>query len=165
MKYPAIIPTTLLILLTSLTYGPALAEPSSAKGPHEMMQGKQSKQQNSASSRSGQHEPRWKKALSDEQRARLQALMLDHMKNKFPLKAKKKALKIDLALLVMTDKPNEKTIDKKINELLAVKKQMMKLKYAHKITVRKALTPEQRVLFDMHILKKSMRGKHRKHSH
>ncbi len=165
MKYPAIIPTTLLILLTSLTYGPAFAESSSAKGPHEMKQGEQNKPHNSGSSRSGYHEPRWKKDLSDEQRARLQALMLDHMKKKLPLKAKKKALKIDLALMVTTDKPDDKAIDKKINELLATKKQIMKLKYAHKTTVRKELSPEQRVLFDMHILKKSMRGKHRKHSH
>lgn len=159
MKYPTIIPTALLILLTFLTYGTASAESSAAKGHHEMMQ---AGHHGYTSGRSGQHKSRWKKTLTDKQRSKIRALKLGYMKTKYPLKAKKKALKTDLALMVMADKSDSKAMDKKIDALLAIKKQMMKLKYMYKISVRKELTAEQRVLFDIRMLKKAMRGKKHK---
>lgn len=108
---------------------------------------------------SGMCGPSWKETLTDEQRSKLAKLKLDHMKVKAPLKAKIKSLKVDLAMLVIADKPDVNAINKKIDELTKLKNEKMKQKYEYIAAKRKVLTPDQQVLFDMHIIKKAMHGK------
>lgn len=101
----------------------------------------------------------WKETLTDEQRAKLAKVKLDYMKAKAPIKAKMKAVKVDLAILVTTDKPDMNAINKKIDELTKLKNDKMKAKYKYIATKRKVLTAEQQVLFDMRVIKKAMHGK------
>lgn len=105
----------------------------------------------------------WKQTLTDEQRAKLAKLKLDHMKGMAPLKAKMKSIKVDLALLVIADKPDTNAINKKIDELAKLKNDKMKAKYQYIAAKRKILTAEQQVLFDMHVIKKAMHGKGKRH--
>ena len=107
----------------------------------------------------------WKASLTDEQSKQIDKLRLDYKQKSYLLKAKIKQAKIELAMLITTDSPNQKNIDKKIDEILKLKGEKMRLKTAHKISVRKLLTEEQRVQFDLHVLKKAASGKKGKGHH
>ncbi len=141
---------TTLIIITALTTGLSFAPPALAHhgGGMGMMHGGGS----------------WKATLSDEQQAQIAKLKLDYKKKKYPLKAKLKQAKVDLALLMTEDNPSQKNINKKIDEIVQLKSQKMRLKANHKIAVRKLLNENQRVKFDMKIMKKAFHGKkHRRH--
>ncbi len=106
--------------------------------------------------------PHWRTTLSPEQANELDRLRVEHAKRKMPLKAKAKAIKLELTALATADEPGTSTMDARIDELLAVKGEMLQHKYAHIAAMRKVLTPEQRVSFDMDVLKRS-KQKGKKH--
>lgn len=101
----------------------------------------------------------WKASLTDEQRTTIDSMKLKYKKKLYPLKAKLKQAKVELALLMTSDNPGQSAINKKIDEIVKLKKEKMQLKTSHKIAVRKLLNKEQRVKFDMKILKKAYHGK------
>lgn len=101
----------------------------------------------------------WMKSLTDEQKAKAAKMRLEYKKVKSLIKAQIKVKKVELVTLVTEDSPDQSAIDKKIDEILALKKQKMQKKYAYKIALRNMLTPEHRVSFDMNLLKKSLHGK------
>jgi len=101
----------------------------------------------------------WKASLTTEQQNQLAKLKLDFKKKKYPLMAQMKQVKVELALLITADSPDQKVINKKIDNIVDLKSQKMRLKAKHKIAVRKLLNEEQRVKFDMKILKKAFHGK------
>ena len=103
----------------------------------------------------------WRDTLTDDQRAKLAKLKLDHMKVQAPVKAKIKTIKVDLALLLTADKPDMAAINKKADELTRLKNSKLKEKYKYIAAKRKLLTDEQRVLFDMKLIKKAMKGKYK----
>jgi Spy/CpxP family protein refolding chaperone len=97
----------------------------------------------------------WKATLTDDQSKQIDKLRLEYKQKTYPIKAKIQAAKIELAMLMMAAAPKQKDIDKKIDEILKLKGEKMRLKAAHKISVRKLLTEEQRVQFDLHLLNKA----------
>ena len=101
----------------------------------------------------------WKATLTDEQEKQIARLKLDYKKKAMPLKGRIQQAKVELALLITTDKPNQNDINKKIDEITKLKAEKMRLKAAHKIEVRKVLNEEQRVQFDLRQLKKASGGK------
>ncbi|MDH5181073.1 MAG: periplasmic heavy metal sensor [Gammaproteobacteria bacterium] len=101
----------------------------------------------------------WKAGLNEEQSRQLATLKLEYKKQIFPLKLKLKEAKYELAVMIATDKPNQRDIDKKIDAIIKLKAEKMRLKVAHKIAVRKLLNNEQQVLFDLKLLKKGFHGK------
>ena len=103
----------------------------------------------------------WRETLTDEQRAKLAKVKLEHMKVQAPIKAKIRTIKVELALLVTADKPDMASINKKTDELTKLKNSKMKEKYRYIAAKRKLLNDEQRVLFDMKLIKKAMKGKHK----
>lgn len=105
------------------------------------------------------HDGCWKSSLTDVQKKQVAKLKLDFKKKVYPIKSKIRQAKVELALLVTADKPNQKDIDKKIDEIVKIKSEKIRLKVAHKIEVRKILNEEQRVQFDMKMLKKAFHGK------
>jgi Spy/CpxP family protein refolding chaperone len=165
MNYSRVIPIGLVAFLTAMTFStPGSAEPTSGKGHMGPMMhdGGGMRGYGKDGHHGGSH---WKQSLTKAQRDKLAAMKLDLMKKKLPIKAKMKVVKTDLALLAIADKPDMKAIDKKIDELTALKNQVMKVKYAHKVAVRKELTPEQRVMFDIDMLRKAQKGKKRGQGH
>jgi Spy/CpxP family protein refolding chaperone len=164
MKKSVYIPAIVIALVTVLAFGAtSFAEPSTGKGegygPHHMMKDGQGPHHGMYEGRGHHNKPAWKESLSKVQKDKLRKMKVDFMKVKYPLKAKMKTIKLELAVLATADTPDQNSINAKIDELLALKKEMMQAKYAHKIAVRKELTPEQRVLFDKHMLKKAKKGK------
>ncbi len=106
------------------------------------------------------------KTLSKEQKDKLGKLGVAHGKFMTLHKAKKQRLKLELALLITSDKPNAAAIAKKINQLAAVVKTVIASAVKHKISVRGILTADQRTRFDMRIFKMASShhgGHHKKH--
>ena len=101
----------------------------------------------------------WKASLTESQTKQLASLKLDYKKKVYPLKLKLKQAKLELATLIATDKPSQKNIDKKIDEVIKLKAEKMRLKVAHKIAVRKILNNDQQVTFDLKLMKKAFHGK------
>jgi len=152
MKLLTTLFSTILVAGSLALTMPAMAD------EHGMMHGKDS-------TRYGMHHGygNWKATLTDAQQQQVSKLKLDYKKKVLPIKARIKQAKIELALLMTADKPNQKAIDKKIDEILKLKGEKMRAKANHKIEVRKVLNETQRVAFDLHVLKKASRGKERCH--
>ena len=146
MKKLAVITSTVLLLATGFAASHALAD--RGYGMRHHMGG----------SMHGKH---WMQKLTDQQRTQINKLRLDYKKKKYAHKAKLKVAKVDLAMLVTKNSPSTAAINKKIDQIVSIKRQYLRVKYNHKVQVRKVLKPEQRVLFDTHILKKAYRGKRR----
>jgi Spy/CpxP family protein refolding chaperone len=101
----------------------------------------------------------WMETMTEEQKAKAAKMRLEYKKVKFLLKAQIKVKKVELATLVTQDSPDQSAINKKIEEVLDLKREKMQKKYAFKVAMRSMLTPEQQVSFDMHMLKKALHGK------
>jgi Spy/CpxP family protein refolding chaperone len=101
----------------------------------------------------------WTETLTEEQKAKMAQMRTEYKKKKYLLKAQIKVKKVELATLVTQDKPDQKAIEEKIDEISELIEKKMELKAAFNVSVRAELTPEQRVLFDMGMLKKAFHGK------
>lgn len=155
MKTPCLKIITFFALLTSVTVSsPLLADPDSRRGGHHM----------GGSGYGGgyMHGARWRQSLSDEQRTKIEKMKLDYVKKKAVLKTSKKTLKTDLALLATTNNARMAEINRKIDQYVKIKKQLLRMKYSHLVAVRKELTAEQRVSFDLGVMRKSRSGKYRR---
>ena len=93
--------------------------------------------------------------MTADQIIRINQLHADLGKIKAPLKARMTVARTELAVLTTADAPDAGAMDKKIQEILELKRRMLRAHSDHVIEVRKMLTPEQRASFDMHVLKKA----------
>ncbi|OGW59341.1 MAG: hypothetical protein A2V83_02565 [Nitrospirae bacterium RBG_16_64_22] len=100
----------------------------------------------------------WKESLSKEQREKLDGMHLKLMKEMVPLKDAKNAKKNELNLLVVAEKPNKSAITKKVAEVADISRRLTEKKTLHHLEVREMLTPEQRLKFDMHLLRQGAIG-------
>ncbi len=110
------------------------------------------------------HGHTWKRLMSKDQHSKYYKLKLDYKKKKLLLKADMKKSKLQLIILVTSASPDKSKINKNVDELLALKKKIILSKIDFKIAVRKILTSEQQVMFDMYLIKKAFKGK-RRHFH
>ena len=106
----------------------------------------------------------WKDSLTKEQALQIDKLHLKLQKDSSVIKAKLKVAKMEMAILLVEDKPNQSKIDKKLKEILELKSKKMKLRNAHVIDMRKVLTEEQHMSFDMKVLAKA-KSKHKGKKH
>lgn len=88
--------------------------------------------------------------LTEEQSKKIDALKTTHLKEMMPLKNQMDEKKAQLKTLTTGDKVDMATVNKKIDEIGALKTDMMKKREAHRQEVRKILNDEQRLMFDMH---------------
>jgi Spy/CpxP family protein refolding chaperone len=70
-----------------------------------------------------------------------------------PLESQLEVRMAELKSLVVAENPNQGSIDKKIDEIGAIRIQIEKKRIGHHLAVRAILTPDQRVPFDRHFLK------------
>ncbi len=106
----------------------------------------------------------WESTLTPEQRTQVDQLRVNHAKASAPLRAKMGSIKMELAVLATAEEPETAMIQKHIDALLELKKGVMQQRYAHIAAIRKVLTQEQHVSYDMMILKhatKRKKGGHR----
>jgi len=110
------------------------------------------------SGKGGTFSPHWAKTLTDEQKISFDKMHLMVGQYEAVHRAKMKMLKAELRVLVATDSKNQKAIYAKIDEILAVKKGVMRSRFDHIAEMRAELTEQQRISYDMGLLKK---GKHK----
>jgi len=140
---------------------PALAQMGQGGMGHEMMggMGKMSQCEKKKSGAGHACRTRWKDTLTNEQRAKIDKMHLALKKTMSVLKARLELKEVELKNLALDDSPDMNAINKKIDEMMAVKTEMKKHKYAHMVEMRAALTPEQRASFDMGVLGKDSHEK------
>lgn len=106
----------------------------------------------------GTFSPHWVKTLTDEQKISFDKMHLKVAQFEAVQRAKMKMLKAELDVMAAT-KPNDKNaVYKKIDEIMAVKKSIMRNRYDHISEMRAELTDQQRISYDMGLLKA---GKHK----
>jgi Spy/CpxP family protein refolding chaperone len=90
--------------------------------------------------------------LTDEQKAKLKDLRIDHMKAIRLLKAQSQELKAHLKTLNLAEKPDNKAIFKTIDELTANHGEIMKHQITFKQSLKALLTPEQLKALELRIM-------------
>jgi Spy/CpxP family protein refolding chaperone len=129
-------------------------------GHHKMKHGKDGKKGYMAGHK-GKHMsgPKWKQFLTDAQKKQADIMHLNVKKSMSVLKAQKKLKKIELINLVIMDNPDTNAIHSKIDEIIEVKREIMRVRNDHMVEMRGMLTPEQRLSFDMGLLGHGDKGK------
>ncbi len=94
----------------------------------------------------------WRHTLSEEQKQKADAMHIALKTESGPLKAKKALKKSELRSLVIQENTNQKALNKKIDEILEIDRELMQLKYSHMVEMRGMLNPEQRLSFDLGVL-------------
>ncbi|MDD5572129.1 MAG: periplasmic heavy metal sensor [Bacteroidales bacterium] len=99
--------------------------------------------------------------LTPEQKTKMKDLKVAKMKETLPIKNQLGEKKAHLRTLSTSAKPDMIEINKTIDEIGALHTQLMKKNAAHQQEVRKILTDDQRIIFDlrMSMEKKSMKHK------
>lgn len=92
--------------------------------------------------------------LTEQQSDAIKAIRTEMRNNNTQLKADLEIKKAELNKMLLQEKPAEKEIDKKIEEIGSIKTQIMKNKTHADIKIKAQLTPEQRMQYDMHHTKK-----------
>ncbi|MBL1260324.1 MAG: hypothetical protein COB33_007325 [Thiotrichaceae bacterium] len=98
--------------------------------------------------------PHWAKTLSDEQRVAVDKMHLKLDTQHAVLKAQATLLQKELNVMTAKDGAHQTAIHSKIDELMAIKAEIMKHRYDHLTEMRDALTEQQRISYDMSILKR-----------
>jgi Spy/CpxP family protein refolding chaperone len=142
MKLKAI-NTLLIIAMLSL---PTLAQPQ-GNGPH---QGGQMSPSMSQGERNPEAMMAQKLGLSSEQMDQMKAIKLNNQKEMLPLKNTLGEKEAKLKSLQTAANADMKAINAQLDEIGALKVKMAKIKANGHQEVRKLLTDDQRVMFDMH---------------
>lgn len=104
--------------------------------------------------------------LTDAQTAKIKELKTAHMKEVLPMKNLLAEKKAHLKTLTTVDKVDMKAVNTLVDEIGAIKTDMMKKKIAMKMEIRNQLDEEQRLYFDLHNGKnRGMRGHGKGHGH
>jgi len=100
--------------------------------------------------------------LTDAQKTQLKDMRTANMKEMLPLRNEIQEKQAHLKTVSTGDNVNMNDVNKTLEELSAIKLVMAKKRAAHRHEIRKILTDDQRVFFDMHAgnkMKKGMKGK------
>lgn len=97
--------------------------------------------------------------LTDEQKTKFEALRFDHQKKMLPLTNDLGEKQAKMKTLQTADKVDMTAINKLIDEMSVTKAKMEKNKAAMHQDMRKVLTEEQRVKFDMHAKRTGRKGR------
>ncbi len=112
------------------------------------------------SSKGGTFTSHWAKTLTDDQKISFDKMHLKVGQVEAVQRAKMKMLNAELNVMAATKSGNKKAIYKKIDEIVAVKKVIMRNRFDHIIEMRNELTDQQKISYDMGILKRG-KGKHK----
>ncbi len=88
--------------------------------------------------------------LTEKQKEQIKQVRTEHLKAMLPLKNQLMEKRARLHTVSTSENVNMKEINDIIEEIGAIKTQMMKERAAHRQEVRSLLTEEQRVIFDAH---------------
>ncbi|MEJ2010380.1 MAG: Spy/CpxP family protein refolding chaperone [Acidobacteriota bacterium] len=101
--------------------------------------------------------------LTDDQASRLRQLVTNTEKSNIETRAKMATARIDLRQLLMTDKPDQDAVMKKVQEISDLRGQMMKTSVQALLEAKTILTPEQQTKIRQFIQNR-FRGRGWRHS-
>lgn len=90
--------------------------------------------------------------LTEEQQAKMQELRLQLEKDTLPLKTKVQSLRADLKIAMTAETFDEGKANNLVYQIQKVQSEMQMKHLLHQRAVRDILTPEQRKVFDLHLL-------------
>ncbi|MGM0588598.1 MAG: Spy/CpxP family protein refolding chaperone [Bacteroidota bacterium] len=99
--------------------------------------------------------------LTEEQQEQMQTIRQKGWSKNQPLRNKMQIHRAELQAMIQSDKPNQKTIKKKIEEMGELRTQIHKNRVAHQLEMRSILTDEQRITFDQLHQNRNKRFKNR----
>jgi len=102
----------------------------------------------------GTFSPHWVKTLTDEQKISFDKMHLLVGQFEAVQRAKIKVLEAELNVMAAKDANNKSAIYKKIDEIIDVKKSIMRNRFDHIVEMRAELTDQQRISYDMGLLKR-----------
>jgi Spy/CpxP family protein refolding chaperone len=97
----------------------------------------------------------WAKTLSDDQKSRVDMMHLELDRELVVLKAQEELVQKQINVLATRDNTAPNSLHAKIDELMGIKKQILRSRYAHILEMRAILTPAQRISYDMQTLERS----------
>lgn len=103
--------------------------------------------------------------LTDEQTEQIKQLRIAHLKEVKGLKNELNEKQARHQTLMTSDIVKMDEINKNIDEIIQIKSALMKAKAAHKQAVRDLLNEEQKLYFDVHLIRKNCYGHRNKHGH
>lgn len=95
------------------------------------------------------------KGLTEEQENQIKKLHLEFDKEILSLKGDIDVKSAEMKKLLITEDPDQKVIEQKIEEIGKLQIKMEKLRTQKQLKIRALLTPEQRIEFNKHIFMKS----------
>ncbi|MDH5544429.1 MAG: periplasmic heavy metal sensor [Gammaproteobacteria bacterium] len=98
--------------------------------------------------------PAWAKTLTKAQKKAVDEMHHKLDKDQAPFKQQEKDLQHALNELTVKDNADPAQINAKIDELMAAKNQILRLRYAHLVEMRAILTEEQRPSYDASVLER-----------
>lgn len=86
--------------------------------------------------------------MTEEQKEQIRALRTEVEKELLPMRSKLRIKSAELDELLVVDKPDMKTIHRKVDEISALRTEMQKKHVDNRLKIRGLMTDEQRVRFD-----------------
>lgn len=154
MKKPIVL--AILLLTPSLGfYNLSMASEKHEHGSHDKHATDKSKHGGAKKEKAHHFTPHWAKTLSKKQKIAVDQMHLDLDRELAVLKAQETLKQKELNTQTIGDKTKLSTINQEIDELMAIKNKILRHRYAHLIEMRQILTAEQRLSYDMAILKRN----------
>lgn len=94
----------------------------------------------------------WVKTLNDDQKMHVDMMHLVLDRELVVLKAQEELIQKQINRLVAQDGASAHAINTKLDELMSIKKQILRSRYSHITEMRAILTPAQRISYDMETL-------------
>jgi Spy/CpxP family protein refolding chaperone len=99
--------------------------------------------------------------LTEAQKSQMLDFHLQLRKDLLPLKSEQEKLRADLKMEMTTEKFSEAKLKKIVDQISNLQTEMQMKRLMNQRAVRNLLTEEQKKKFDLHVLSRELRGKHR----
>ena len=146
---PFAMAATLLVLVPGSV---VLAEADAPSAHHEVPSANTGSHDDSAHKSSHNFTDHWIKTLNGDQKTRVDIMHLELDRDLVALKAQDELVQKQINILATRDNVPSSAINTKIDELMGIKKQILRSRYTHIMEMRAILTPAQRISYDMETL-------------
>lgn len=162
MKNPfrkSVLAAALVLAAASLTALPARADMDAKpdKARHEYCGGEKHRDGYGLDRSSRGH---WIETLTGEQKTEITRLRVSLKKELAPVEAAIGLKRSEVNAILTSDRPDRAALGRLVEEISALKKEMLRSKYEQMIKVRSILTAEQRTAFDMAVVSEKEHGRH-----
>ena len=147
-----ILPFAMTATLLALAPFGVSAEPEAPSAHHEAPSADTGSHDDSAHKSTHNFTDHWVKTLNGDQKTRVDMMHLDLDRELVALKAQEELVQKQINILATRDNAATSAINTKIDELMGIKKQILRSRYAHILEMRAMLTPAQRISYDMETL-------------